>query len=159
MFDALKALLTGGEKPEEAAPAEGPERLQVAACALLLELAHADQEFSPEERRHIEQAVTHYFDLGEENARKLMAVADEARREAIDLHQFTSLITRHYDEGQRMVLAEIMWRVVLADGKLSDHEAMLARQLANLLELRPGYLSEARRRAQGGPPESTRGKR
>ena len=55
-----------------------------------------------------------------------------------------------YDEGQRMVLAELMWRVIGADGRLSEHETQLARKLAHLLDLKPGYLSEARRRAEDG---------
>lgn len=162
MFDALKSLFGAGEKPAapeaaaSGAPAR-PQRLQVAACALLLELAHADQEFTADERQHIEEVVTHHFDLDEEGARQLMAVAEEARREAIDLHQFTTLITRHYDEGQRMVLAELMWRVVYADGELSEHETYLARKLATLLELRPGYLAEARKRALGDAPEEPGG--
>jgi uncharacterized tellurite resistance protein B-like protein len=146
MLEALKSLLAGRASP--AGTTQDPaRRLQVAACALLLELAHADQEFSEEERRHIEEASMRHFDLDAEQARELMAVAEEARREAIDLHQFTSTVLQHYDEGQRMVLAELMWRVIDADGRLAEQEAQLARKLASLLDLRPGYLAEARRRA------------
>jgi len=154
MLEALKALLAGGSPaPEDATePTSGrPAALPVAACALLLEVAHADREFTDDERRHIEDIVIRHFDLDEASARRLMAVAEEARREAVDLHQFTAVITRHYDEGQRMVVAELVWRIVHADGKLSEHESSLARKLASLLELRPGYLAEARRRALEDP--------
>ncbi|MEE8192777.1 MAG: TerB family tellurite resistance protein, partial [Gemmatimonadales bacterium] len=75
--------------------------------------------------------------------------ADAERRQAVDLYQFTSLITARYDEGQRMVLAEVMWRVVYADGELAKHESYLIRKLSNLLDLKPGYLAEARKRAVG----------
>lgn len=67
----------------------------------------------------------------------------------MDLHQFTSLIMRHYDEGQRLVLAELLWRVVYADGEVSKHEDYLSQKISRLLELRPGFLAEARRRASG----------
>ena len=123
--------------------------MRVAACALLLELAHADDEFAPEERTHIEEALARLFDLPAETARELMAVAEEARSKATDLFQFASLINANYDEGQRMVLTEVLWRVVYADSKLSQHEDYLMRKLANLLDLRPGYLSEARKRVAG----------
>jgi uncharacterized tellurite resistance protein B-like protein len=152
MLDALKSLFAGRGKSDAPHPTGPPAGLQVSACALLLEVAYADQEFSADERTHIEEVVTRHFALDEESARQLMAVADEARRESVDLHQFTAVITQHYDEGQRMVLAELMWRVVHADGKLSEHESYLARKLAGLLELRPGYLAEARRRALGASP-------
>jgi uncharacterized tellurite resistance protein B-like protein len=40
-----------------------------------------------------------------------------------------------------------MWGVILADGKIAEHEAYLVRKLANLLNLEPGYLAQARRAA------------
>jgi uncharacterized tellurite resistance protein B-like protein len=129
-----------------------PPDLQVAACALLLELAHADDEFSADERRHIEDALARHFGLSPEAALELMALAEDRRGEAADLHQFTSVIAKQYDEGQRMVLAEVLWGIVYADGELSRHESYLMRKLANLLELRPGYLAEARKRVA---PERT----
>jgi uncharacterized tellurite resistance protein B-like protein len=46
-----------------------------------------------------------------------------------------------------MLLAEVMWQIILADGEVSDHEAWLARKLAHLLDLAPAYLSEARKKA------------
>lgn len=148
MLDALKTLFA---KRAPVAPDNAPSGsrdLQVAACALLLELAHADREFSDTERQHIEEIATRHFDLDAESARELMAVADEARRESVDLHQFTNMVVQHYDEGQRMVLAELMWRVIHADGQLAEQEAQLARKVAHLLDLEPGYLAEARRRVE-----------
>ena len=163
MLDAIKKFLAGATAPPGApggqgapgAPGStsGEDDLRVAACALLLELAHADDTFTPEEQRHIEEALGRHFDLSPEDGRGLVALAEERRRAAIDLHQFTSLVTRQYDEGQRMVLAEIMWRVVYADGELSRHEEELMRKIAYLLDLRPGYLAAARKRA--APPDPT----
>jgi uncharacterized tellurite resistance protein B-like protein len=149
MLDAIKRVLAGqvGPRRPTAAEESDDQRVRIAACALLLEIAHADGEFSTEERRHIEEALTRHFDLAPEAARELMAHAADQRREAVDLHQFTSFITKHYDEGQRMTLAEVLWRVVYADGRLSEHEDYLMQKLARLLDLRPGYLNIARARA------------
>ena len=147
MLDSLKSFFNrhAGPAPAGAHRDEATKRLHVAACALLLEMAHADGTFSEEERAHIEQALAGYFDLPEDEVRQLIEVAEAERREAIDLHQFTSLIVRHYDEGQRYVLAELLWRVVLADGELSRHEDTLLVRLARLLDLRPGYLAGIRK--------------
>ena len=49
---------------------------------------------------------------------------------------------------QPMVLAEIMWGLVYSDGDLADKEAYLLRKICNLLRLEPGYLAEARKRAE-----------
>jgi uncharacterized tellurite resistance protein B-like protein len=147
MLEAIRSLFSRPTEPV-ADPQVGSRRLQVAACALLLELAHADREFTPEEQQHIHEVAMRHFDLDAESARELMAVADEARRESVDLHEFTRLVLQHYDEGQRMVLAELMWRVIHADGRLAEQETQLARKVASLLDLQPGYLAEARRRVE-----------
>ena len=133
--------------PEEPVPPE--QQLAVAACALLLELARADGEFSPEERRHIVDALQRHFDVPPDAAADLIQMADDERRGAVDLYQFTSLINQSYDEGQRMVLAEVMWGLVYADQELASHESYLLRKISTLLELRPGYLAAARQRALG----------
>jgi len=149
MLNSIRSFFTRhAEAPGPDTAGSPDRRLRVAACALLLELAHADDEFAAEERQHIEEVLARHFDLPAETAHELMAVAEEERREAVDLHQFASLVNASYDEGQRMVLAEVLWRVVYADGELSKHEDYLMRKLANLLELRPGYLNEARTRAR-----------
>ena len=149
MLESLNSFFSRYAAPPEAtAPAEvATRRLHVAACALLLEMAHADGEFAAAEREHIERSLARHFDLASERVGELIALAEAERREATDLHQFTSLIVRHYEEGQRLVLAELLWRVVLADGQLSKHEDYLTQKLSRLLDLRPGYLSEARKRA------------
>jgi uncharacterized tellurite resistance protein B-like protein len=129
--------------------AEERHRLHVAACALLLELAHADDEFTPAERAHVEAVVRRHLDLDEETARGLLDLAEQERKNAIDLYQFTSLIRENYDLGQKTLLAEIMWGVVLADGQIGQHESYMLRKIANLLDLKPGYLSAARKRVSG----------
>ena len=102
--------------------------------------------FSHEEQRLIEESLGRHFGLSAEEGRGLIALAEERRKQAIDLHEFTRIVSTRYDEGQRMVLAELMWRVVDADGALSEHEDALMRKIASLLDLRPAYLAAARRR-------------
>jgi uncharacterized tellurite resistance protein B-like protein len=153
MLDAIRAFVTGRIAP--APPAGGPDaardadqaRVRIAACALLLEVAHADDEFSAVERRHIEEALERHFGLDPATRAELIALADAERRRSIDHFQFTRLINQHYDLGQKMVLAEVMWGIILADGTVAQHEAYLVRKLANLLDLEPAYLSQARRAA------------
>ena len=136
------------EAADGAAPTdEELRRVHIAACALLLELAHADEEFTPAERDHIEAVLRRHFDLDETTARELMELAEAERAAAIDLYQFTSLIRSSYDLGQKTLLAEVMWGLILADGEIARHEAYLLRKIANLLDLKPGYLAAARKRA------------
>jgi uncharacterized tellurite resistance protein B-like protein len=149
MIEAIRKFfterLTDHAAPDSRADPHSP--VQLAACALLLELAHADDEFTAEERTHIESTLARHFGLQHTEVAELMALAEVERSQSLDHFQFTRLIASEYDLGQKMVLAEVMWGVILADGKLSDHETHLLRKMASLMQIEPGYLAEARRSA------------
>lgn len=131
--------------------------LRLAACALLLELAYADDEFTEGERSHLEYAIRRQFGLDETQAAELVELAEEQREKAVDLWSFTNLIAENYSLGQKMVLAEAMWGLVFSDGELASREDYLMRKISGLLRLEPGYLSEARKRVEEhqhpDPPE------
>lgn len=122
---------------------------RLAACALLLELAHADHELSQAEELHIQNAVVRQFRVDPKEADALLELAEKEREQATDLWQFTSLIKENYSRGQKMVLLEIMWGVVYADGKLASREEYLMRKICHLLDLEPGYLAEVKKRVDG----------
>jgi len=147
MLNAIKNFFSSSmSPPPETEKGEAAKDIRLAACALLLELANADEEFTDDERQHLESAVRRQFGLGAADAEKLLELAQQAREEAVDLWQFTNLIAENYSTGQKMVLAEIMWGLVYSDGDLASKEDYLMRKICNLLRLEPGYLAEARQR-------------
>jgi uncharacterized tellurite resistance protein B-like protein len=161
MLDSIRSFFSRTMQPD--APAAGgngaphtppsttgdeQKAIQVAACALQLELAHADDEFTEGERLHIEAVLRRHLALDETTAKELMALAEKERESAIDLYQFTSLIRSNYDLGQKTLLAEVMWGLILTDGEIARHEAYMLRKITNLLDLEPGYLAQARKRAE-----------
>ena len=156
MLDSIKAFFDkkmsapteATEATESSEPAEHPEG-HVAACALLLELAYADDEFSDSERAHLESAIERHFGLSTDTAKELISLADQERRKAVDLYQFTALIAREYDTAQKMVLLEAMWGLVYADGVVAKHETYLMKKVSKLLDVQPGFLAEARKRSEG----------
>lgn len=150
MLNAIKRFFSSSMTPaSEVSSDDARKDLRLAACALLLELANADDEFTNDERQHLESAVRRQFGLDDGEAAKLLELAQEARDEAVDLWQFTNLIAENYSRGQKLVLAEIMWGLVYSDGDLASKEDYLMRKISNLLRLEPGYLAEARRRVEG----------
>jgi len=134
--------------PPEEEGSDGPsaEDLRVAACALFLEVAYADDFFSADERKHLRNLVRRHFGLKPEAVEELIVLADDERRRRVDMWGFANLIREHYSIGQKMVLAEAMWGLVLADGTLAGREDYIMRKISALLGLKPGYLSEAKRR-------------
>ena len=138
----------GGDDAGPPAAPGGPTRVQLAACALLLELAYADGEFSPEEQAHLRHALGRQFGLDEATGDELLRLAEAERSQSLDHFQFTRLIAAEYDVRRKVELATIMWGVILADGRLSDHETHLVRKMASLMQLDPAALSAARRAAE-----------
>lgn len=153
MLDPLRQFIRQRRSVEvSAAPAESPhDEIQLAATALLLDLAYADGDFTPPEREHIESALSRHFNLDQPSVHELLALAESRRSRAVDHFEFTRMIVEHLEVGQRVVLAEVMYGVILSDGQVEDRESVLLRKIANLLDIAPGYLTEARKRASQAP--------
>nr|MBA3497249.1 TerB family tellurite resistance protein [Gemmatimonadales bacterium] len=81
---------------------------------------------------------------------ELLRLAEAERVQSLDHFQFTRLIADQYDLGQKLALAEVMWGVILADGRLSDHETHLVRKMASLMRLDSASLAQARKAAAEG---------
>lgn len=147
MLSAIRALFSPDASETSEEESDGPDALHLAACALLLDLAYADGEFTEPEREHLQDVLARHFGLSGDAGLKLIELAEKERLGAIDHFRFTSILKKNYDIGQKMVLAEVMWGLVLSDGEIADHEHYLARKIANLLDLEPGYLSSAKQAA------------
>ena len=148
MLDAIRSIFSGKPESKPSDVPAGVDPVHVAACALLLEIAYADGEFSQPERSHLEDVLARHFGLDADRGRELLQVAEQERQRAVDHFRFTSVLMRSYDIGQKMVLAEVMWGLVLADGEIAEHEHYLTRKISNLLELPPAYLSSAKAAAE-----------
>jgi uncharacterized tellurite resistance protein B-like protein len=136
-----------------AAPAESPhDEIQLAATALLLDLACADGAFTPPERSHIESALSRHFNLDLASVQELLQLADVERRQSPDPSVFTRMLCEHLDVGQRLTLAEVMYSVMVVDGHVADANSALLKKLADLVDVPAGYLSQAKQRASRVQP-------
>ena len=154
MLDAIKSFFSAAMEPESPEQEVAEPDVRLAACALLIEIAYADDEFTADESQHLLSAVRRQYGLDVGEAEKLLDLAEKAREDAVDLWQFTKLIKKNYSLGQKMVLVEVMWGLVYADGELSSHEESLMRRVCHLLDLAPGYLADIRRKMEGAKDES-----
>jgi uncharacterized tellurite resistance protein B-like protein len=110
-----------------------PDAVAIAACALLLEIAHADDVFAPEERERIVRAMREDLGVPAADVAEVVRLAEQERRESVDLYQFTKLVGTEFSRVERLRLVEVIWGVVYADGELSAVENQLARRIAELL--------------------------
>ena len=130
---------------------EERRRLEIAACALLLELAHADEEFSAAERAHIEEVIRAQFGLNADGARELLALSEAERQRGGDLHEFADLMRDRLDEQQKTRLVETMWSLALSDGEIAQHESFLMERVADRLAMSREDLARARQRMETKP--------
>lgn len=111
------------------------ERVQVAICALLLEVAHSDGHYHAVEARVVHDLLADKFRLSADAVAELVDYAHQKRDESLDLFQFAREINAHFSRDEKLDVMEGLWRVIYADGELDKHEDALARQMAQLLRL------------------------
>jgi uncharacterized tellurite resistance protein B-like protein len=147
VIDAFRQFFAGGAPA--AASAGDEQRLAVATCALLLEAAHADDEFTAAERATIVAVLGSRFALGEAESRELVALAEAERARGTSLFPFTQRIVEGCDEAGRRAVLEAVWRVVFADGRLEAREDALIHRLAQMLLLSHADLIALKLRVKG----------
>ena len=118
--------------------------IRIATCALLLEMANIDDEFSSSEKERIILILKENFGLSENLATALIKKTKEELKGSIDLWQFTNLINQHYSIEEKKQIIEMIWKIAFADGKLDKHEDYLVHKLANLLRLTHKQLIDAK---------------
>jgi uncharacterized tellurite resistance protein B-like protein len=141
----LKNMLT--KKPEavlESQEKDETERLQVATCIILLEVAKSDDEFSSIEKATLKAILKKKFEISAEVVEELMEIASKKREESIDLWQFTNLINQNYTKEEKIKIVESAWRVIYADEKLNGYEDHFVHKLAKLLQLDHSELIETK---------------
>lgn len=111
------------------------ERVQVATCALLLEVAHSDGKYQAVEARVVNDLLASRFHLSAAAVAELVDYARIKRKESVGLFQFAREINANFSREEKLDVMEGLWRVIYADGKLDMHEDALARELAQLLRL------------------------
>jgi uncharacterized tellurite resistance protein B-like protein len=131
VLEGIRSFFTSKVSRER--EAAGPDPVSIAACALLLEIAHADTFFGAEERERILKHAREELKISEVDLAEVIRLAEEERRESVDLYQFTRLIVENFSREQRLRLIEAIWGVVYSDGLLSASESQLARRIAELL--------------------------
>ena len=120
--------------------------IQVATCAVLLEMARIDSEFSEEEQKSLISILKKRYELSNEDTEELILASNEELEESIDLWRFTNLINRNYAIEEKLEIIKTLWEIAYADGKLDKHEDYLLHKLAELLHLTHKQLIDAKLR-------------
>ena len=132
MLDRISAFLSGTPDKSRTSDRIVSEK-QVAAAALLIEVAYMDEEFEVVERNRIGELVAKYFGLDGTACEALIEEAEAATKDSSQLYEFTRVINDNYTPQERVELMELLWEVVFADGEVHDMETGLLRRIGGLI--------------------------
>jgi uncharacterized tellurite resistance protein B-like protein len=150
MFNLKNRLLKTPEEDAETQEQDEFERIQIATCIILLEVAKSDDEFSSIEKTTVTAILKKKFQLSAEAAEELMEIASRKREKSIDLWEFTHLINNNYTKDQKRKIVEAVWKIIYADEKLDKYEDHFVHKLAKLLQLKHDDLIDAKLKIKYG---------
>jgi uncharacterized tellurite resistance protein B-like protein len=148
MLSLIKKIISATPGKTETPYTSKEEQNHLAACVLLLEAAHIDDECTTEELDHVIFTLKNDFSLDQAHVDELIELARAERQNSIDLWQFTNHINQQYSKEGKMAVMESVWRIIFADGKLEMHEDYFAHKLANLMRLSHAEMIDAKLRAK-----------
>jgi len=141
LFESFRQKVVSAVGPGEA---EGPEQASrpkdiidnlIALGVLLWVVAEADAKFLPEEQSKVEEILSTYGKVSEEDMPIVLRAIKEASIERIDLYAFTSEVGGGLSFKTRTGILENLFRVACVDRDLDHEEHEMIRKISGLLRL------------------------
>jgi uncharacterized tellurite resistance protein B-like protein len=120
---------------EKLEPANESKKLQIATCALLIEMANSDSEFTDAERKKIIKVMQKTFNLEKEYVDELIELSEESVRKSISIYEFTTTVNKNFSKDEKFELLKNLWRLVYIDETLNMHEDHLIKKIGNTLNM------------------------
>ncbi|MBU2493736.1 MAG: TerB family tellurite resistance protein [Bacteroidetes bacterium] len=137
MLELIKDLLTGKkEKNEEIinlVPYE--KKLQIATCALFLEVANSDDNFAKEEKENIYKSMKEIFGLEEQYIKELISLSEEQIRNSVSLYEFTDIINQNFSKDEKYEVVKNLWKLIYTDNKVDKYEDLFIKRISSNFHL------------------------
>tara|TARA_Y100000741_G_scaffold148484_2_gene111921 strand:- start:20 stop:484 length:465 start_codon:yes stop_codon:yes gene_type:complete len=116
-------------------------------CGLMIEAAQTDGNVDKEEIAKISKILNETFEENIDDVKKEIEKCLKEVNEPKSLHFFTSKINKVFSDEKKILLIEVLWEIVLSDGKIHEYESNLIRRLAGLLYVSDVNCGNAKKRA------------
>ena len=108
MIGRLKKIFAKGAKySAEAADRHPDHDIQVAVCALFVEIGRIDDTFTPAELDSVLDILKTKYGLSAEDADALVEEATRELDDSLDLWQFAKMINANYSNAEKMEIVEL----------------------------------------------------
>ena len=84
------------------------------------------------EKKIIKMAIMQLNQINENEAEKLLKIAEKKEEESNQIVEFTKEIKK-YSMESRLKIIEVIWKIVYSDGSSDDYESNLIRRICGLL--------------------------
>ena len=135
MLDSLKHFFSEVIDAADDLIGTNKHDIRVATCALFLELAKIDGEFSAEEETFILTQLKEKYHLDDDCIRELLQESEKKTEQATDLWEFTNLIDENYKKEEKIEIIELLLKLVFIDGKMDKYERYLIDNIIALLHI------------------------
>lgn len=129
MIANLFAWLSKEEQSGSAISAE------LAASALLMMLATADNHFDERECATIRELIQQHYHFDDVSIEEFESTARALADDSTSLYEFTQLINQEFDYPTKVDIVEHIWKVAYADAVIDKYEEYLIRRVCDLLHL------------------------
>ena len=142
MFDQLKKVFDKKITEEN----EEFNTLQIAISTLMIQTAVYDGVFDEQEKSKILELIKNYFNFNENQKIQLFAVAMKANDESNDMQQFTRTLNDTLSEEEKLIIIEMLWKIIISDGRIDDYENALIRKISGLLYINDKEVGEIKKK-------------
>ena len=129
MFEKLKSAFNSKVEIKE----PSFDTLQISISAVLIQTAVYDGVFDDIEKDKIKSLLKTYFELSDEKIEQLFLLSLKINVNSNDIQQFTRKLNENLDYDEKLEIIEMMWKIIIVDGKIDDYENSLIRKISGLL--------------------------
>ena len=142
MLNSLKNFFHHAEKTHQS----NVDHLHLLS-GLMIEAANIDGHVDQKEVNKISKVLIDTFHEEPSAVEKELKKCLNELGEHKSFHSFTSQINQSFSNEKKIILLEILWEIILEDGKVHDFESSLIRRLAGLLYISDVNCGNAKKRA------------
>ena len=113
-------------------PKENTNNKSILIASLLIHAAKIDENYTDVERKIVKTAIMELNKSDENEAEKLLHLAEKKEEESNQIVEFTKEIKKYKMEF-RLKVIEIIWKIVYSDGTSDSYESNLIRRICGLL--------------------------
>ena len=126
------------------------DELVLATIVMMVEMAAADRDIAREEAEAVCGLIGSQFAIDDAKIPHLVEYAISSRRERGRIDDFVNTINQHFSRPQKQKVLAMIWKVIIADGKIDKFEQRFATQIKFRFQLSDDEADEARTMAEEG---------